>query len=189
MVKCVPRVSNGPNLRAGFADQSTGKQTNQNVDATHRGAIARLKSQPWAYNTLECYGCKVDRGPNRHSQSRNLLHLRVHEDRREGRGERGEDPRVSMGSVHSCRTPLLACSPLTATAACSVLPIIKGLRHVPDHPMQVHKPAAHDQGWPGSGCVGAERQAGGEAGVQRDDCDPQQLGCDHHLPINNRPAK
>lgn len=37
--------------------KSSGKQTNQNVDALHKGAIARLKTQPFAYNTLECYGC------------------------------------------------------------------------------------------------------------------------------------
>lgn len=37
--------------------QSSGKETNQNVDRSTPGAGARLKTQPWAYNTLECYGC------------------------------------------------------------------------------------------------------------------------------------
>jgi len=36
----------------GSTIKSTGKSTNQFAQN------ARLKSQPWAYNTLECYGCK-----------------------------------------------------------------------------------------------------------------------------------
>lgn len=35
----------------GSTIKSSGKSTNQNADN------ARLKAQPWAYNTVECYGC------------------------------------------------------------------------------------------------------------------------------------
>ena len=36
---------------------NSGKETNQRVTAFHPGAAKRLKVQPWAYITLECYGC------------------------------------------------------------------------------------------------------------------------------------
>eukprot|EP00041_Stephanoeca_diplocostata_P035324 m.1241462 g.1241462 ORF g.1241462 m.1241462 type:complete len:318 (+) comp24679_c1_seq1:94-1047(+) len=42
----------------GSTVQSTGKQTNQLVDSSDRGASERLAKQPWAYNTVECYGCR-----------------------------------------------------------------------------------------------------------------------------------
>lgn len=37
--------------------KSTGKETNQLVSRLIPGASERMKLQPWAYNTVECYGC------------------------------------------------------------------------------------------------------------------------------------
>ena len=36
---------------------SSGKETNTRVTKLRPGAAKRLLNQPWAYNTLECYGC------------------------------------------------------------------------------------------------------------------------------------
>jgi len=36
---------------------NSGKETNQRVNAFTPGALKRLRVQPWAYVTLECYGC------------------------------------------------------------------------------------------------------------------------------------
>jgi hypothetical protein len=36
---------------------SSGKETNTRITKLRPGAAARLLKQPWAYNTLECYGC------------------------------------------------------------------------------------------------------------------------------------
>lgn len=38
--------------------KSSGKETNQRITRLRPGAATRLKIQPWAYNTLECYGCE-----------------------------------------------------------------------------------------------------------------------------------
>eukprot|EP01047_Picozoa_sp_COSAG01_P050933 COSAG01_NODE_5198_length_4416_cov_9.375029_2_plen_193_part_00 len=42
----------------GSTVRSSGLQTNQRVDVAHKGAAARLRQQPWAYTTTECYGCR-----------------------------------------------------------------------------------------------------------------------------------